>query len=82
MAPGKSITSLSPENVATLARVLPEKADFRVVPNAVHLSFLTMCPKTQLSSEVCIDAPGFDRAAFHREFNAEVVAFFRRNLGE
>ena len=72
----------SPENVATLARVLPEKPDFRIVPNGVHLSFLTMCPKTQLSSDVCIDAPGFDRAAFHREFNAEVVAFFRRNLGE
>ncbi|MBB4291035.1 putative dienelactone hydrolase [Rhizobium leguminosarum] len=72
----------SPENVATLARVLPEKPDFRIVPNAVHLSFLTMCPKTDLSSEACIDAPGFDRAAFHREFNAEVVAFFRRNLGK
>ncbi|MGK9049970.1 alpha/beta hydrolase family protein [Neorhizobium petrolearium] len=70
----------SPENVATLARVLPKKPDFRIVPNAVQ-SFLTTCPD-KLSSEVCIDAPGFDRAAFHREFNAEVVAFFQRNLGE
>lgn len=72
----------SPEDVATLARVLPEKPDLRVVSNAVHMSFLTMCPETRRSSEVCIDAPGFDRAAFHREFNAEVVAFLRRNLGE
>ncbi len=72
----------SPEDVATLARVLPRKPDFRIVPMAVHLSFMTPCPKIQMSSEVCIDAPGFDRAAFHREFNAEVVAFFRRNLGE
>ncbi len=72
----------SPEDVATLARVMPQKPDFRIVPNAVHMSFLTMCPKTQLSSEACIDAPGFDRAAFHSEFNAEVVAFFQRNLGK
>ncbi|NTI41423.1 alpha/beta hydrolase family protein [Rhizobium rhizogenes] len=72
----------SPEDVATLVRVLPEKPDFRVVPKAVHMSFLTMCPKIDTSSEACIDAPGFDRAAFHRNFNAEVVEFFRRNLGE
>jgi predicted dienelactone hydrolase len=72
----------SPDDIATLARVLPEKPDVRIAPNAVHLSFLTMCPKTQLFSEVCIDAPGFDRAAFHKKFNAEVVAFFRKNLGE
>ncbi len=72
----------SPEDVATLARVLPEKPDFRIVPNAVHLSFLRVCPKAQLSSEVCTDARGFDRAAFHKKFNAEVVAFFRQNLRE
>ena len=71
----------SPKDVATLAGVLPEKPDFRIAPNAVHLSFLTLCPDTHKDSEVCIDAPGFDRAAFHAEFNAEVVAFFRRNIG-
>ncbi len=70
-----------PEDIAALVRVLPEKPDVRIVSKAVHMSFLTMCPKTRLSSEVCIDAPGFDRAAFHRTFNVEVVAFFRRNLG-
>ncbi|RAX38305.1 alpha/beta hydrolase family protein [Rhizobium tropici] len=70
----------SPENVATLARLLPEKPDFRVVPNAVHLSFLTPCPEMRPSSDACTDAPGFDRVAFHRQFNAAVVAFFRRHL--
>jgi predicted dienelactone hydrolase len=30
---------------------------------------------------ICTDAPGFDRAAFHKEFNADVLAFFRANLG-
>ncbi|TWB12502.1 putative dienelactone hydrolase [Rhizobium sp. ERR 1071] len=70
----------SPENVATLARLLPEKPDFRIVPNAVHLSFLTLCPEMHPSSDACIDAPGFDRIAFHRQFNAAVVAFFRQHL--
>nr|WP_246665356.1 dienelactone hydrolase [Rhizobium tropici] len=70
----------SPENVATLARLLPEKPDFRVVPNAVHLSFLTPCPEIRPSSDACTDAPGFDRAAFHKQFNAAVVAFFRQHL--
>jgi predicted dienelactone hydrolase len=30
--------------------------------------------------EICTDAAGFDRAAFHRTFNAEVLAFFRKHL--
>jgi predicted dienelactone hydrolase len=72
----------SPENVATVARLLPDKPDFRIVSKAVHLSFLTPCPKTLLSLEVCVDAPGFDRAAFHKEFDAQVAVFFRKYLAE
>jgi predicted dienelactone hydrolase len=30
---------------------------------------------------ICTDAPGFDRAAFHQQSNADVLAFFRANLG-
>jgi hypothetical protein len=30
--------------------------------------------------EYCTDAPGFDRAAFHNQFNAEVVRYFRQHL--
>jgi len=70
----------APENVATLARLLPEKPDFRIVPNAVHLSFLTPCPELRPSSDACIDAPGFDRVTFHKQFNTAVVAFFRKHL--
>lgn len=72
----------SPENVATLAGLLPEKPDFRIVPNAVHLSFLTPCPPESRNkfSIVCTDAPGFDRVAFHKEFNGQVLAFFRKHL--
>jgi predicted dienelactone hydrolase len=29
---------------------------------------------------ICRDAPGFDRAAWHRDFNAAVVAFFKTAL--
>jgi predicted dienelactone hydrolase len=72
----------SPKDIATLAQVLPEKPDVRIVPNAVHMSFLTTCPTGPESSDACKDAPGFDRAAFHRDFNAEVVAFFRRHLSK
>jgi len=70
----------SPKDVARLAQMLGGRVEFRMAPNAVHLSFLTMCPKAMMSLEPCIDAPGFDRAAFHRDFNAELVAFFQRNL--
>lgn len=69
----------APEDIARLARLLPAKPDFRVVPNAVHFSFLTPCPP-QSRNDACIDAPGFDRAAFHQEFNTRVLAFFRAQL--
>jgi predicted dienelactone hydrolase len=32
------------------------------------------------SPRICADAPGFDRAAFHKDFNAAILAFFRRHL--
>jgi predicted dienelactone hydrolase len=72
-------SGVSPGDVARLASLLPEKPDLRVVPNAVHFSFLTPCPP-QSRNEVCTDAPGFDRVAFHKMFNAEVLAFFRARL--
>jgi hypothetical protein len=30
--------------------------------------------------QVCTDPDGFDRTAFHRDFDASVVGFFRENL--
>jgi predicted dienelactone hydrolase len=29
---------------------------------------------------ICKDAGGFDRAAFHRQFNADVLTFFQARL--
>jgi hypothetical protein len=29
---------------------------------------------------ICVDPPGFDRAAFHRDFNRTIIAFLRQSL--
>jgi predicted dienelactone hydrolase len=76
--------SVSPADVKRLAALLPQTLDFHVVPNAVHFSFLTPCPPedARKPSPVCVDTPGFDRTAFHKTFNADVLAFFRQHLAE
>ncbi len=72
-----------PESNAALAANLPGKPEFHVVPAAAHFAFLAPCPTALAGSqpEICRDQDGFDRAAFHRAFDAEVVAFFRQHLG-
>ena len=67
-----------PSHVAFVDANLPAAHDYRVVPNSGHFAFF-LCPPAlvQGQSELCVDAPGFDRTAFHAEFNAEVLAFFR-----
>lgn len=49
--------------------------------NAGHFAFF-LCPPALVKErpELCADAPGFDRGAFHAEFNADVLAFFRKWL--
>jgi predicted dienelactone hydrolase len=67
---------------ARIAKDLPGKPDIHVVP-AGHFAFLAPC-SPQLAAAlpcICIDKPaGFDRAAFHRDFNASVAEFFRAHL--
>jgi predicted dienelactone hydrolase len=72
-----------PHSVAALVDDLPAKPEFHLVRNAGHFAFLTPCP-TELASgvpELCSDAAGFDRVAFHQEFDAQVLRFFRDHLG-
>jgi predicted dienelactone hydrolase len=68
---------------ASLADGLPGRPDIHVVP-AGHFAFLAPC-SPQLATaipRICNDNPAdFDRAAFHRDFNASVVRFFREHLG-
>jgi len=57
---------------------LPTPPQFHLVANADHFDFLAPC-SGQLAKSVpmiCKSAPGFDRAAFHAQFNEEVTAFF------
>jgi predicted dienelactone hydrolase len=50
-----------------------------VVPGAAHLSFLMPCGLLA-PRQICEDPKGFDRAAFHKRFNADVVRFFKTRL--
>jgi predicted dienelactone hydrolase len=70
--------------VAAVDRYLPAEHEYHIVPNSGHFAFLAPCPPALVEAipEICTDAPGFDRAAFHEQFNAAVLAFFRVNLGD
>jgi predicted dienelactone hydrolase len=72
-----------PESVAGINQGLPAQHDYHVVANSGHFAFLAPCPEALATAapDICTDAPGFDRAAFHRTFDAELLAFFRKHLG-
>jgi predicted dienelactone hydrolase len=73
---------VDPQGTARVARSLPGKPDIHTVA-ASHFVFLAPCSPELAASlpRICNDAPaGFDRVAFHREFNADVIRFFREHL--
>jgi len=67
---------------ARVANSLPGKPDIHAVP-AGHFAFLAPCSAELATAipRICTDVPGFDRVAFHRDFNASVIKFFGANLG-
>jgi predicted dienelactone hydrolase len=69
------------ESVAAVNRNLPAKHEYHLVPNSAHFAFM-ICPPAlaKAVSEICTDALGFDRSAFHKQFNAEALSFFRIEL--
>jgi predicted dienelactone hydrolase len=73
---------VSSESTARTASQLPDSPEIHTVP-AGHFAFLAPC-SPQLAAAVphiCTDEPAsFDRAAFHRDFDASVVRFFRDHL--
>jgi predicted dienelactone hydrolase len=74
---------VDPSGTARVADSLPGKPDIHVVP-AGHFAFLAPC-SPQLATaipRICTDLRGFDRAAFHRDFNTSVVKFFRDHLAD
>jgi predicted dienelactone hydrolase len=75
---------VTPHMVAAVDSGLPVKHQYHVVPKAGHFAFLAPCPPplAKARPELCTDAPGFDRGAFHHQFDADVLAFFRAQFGD
>jgi len=73
-----------PHSVDIVDRGLRSTHEYHVVSNAVHFSFLAPCSPALAKAvpQICTDATGFDRVAFHRQFNADVLAFFQRQLAK
>jgi predicted dienelactone hydrolase len=72
---------VGPSGTARVASSLPGKPDIHVIP-ANHYGFLPPC-SPQFATNLprfCTDPPGFDRTAFHRDFDVSVVGFFREHL--
>ena len=72
----------NPDYAEAVRVALPRPPEYHVVPNADHFDFLAPCsePLAKSVPMICSERPGFDRAAFHAEFDAAVVAFFERTL--
>jgi predicted dienelactone hydrolase len=66
---------------ARVASSLPGKPDIHVIPGG-HYGFLPPCSPQFAANlpRLCTDPPGFDRAVFHRDFDASIVVFFREHL--
>jgi predicted dienelactone hydrolase len=71
-----------PEQVDAVRRGLPSPPDYQVPPGSAHFAFLAPCSPAMAKElpDICSDAPGFDRVAFHADLNAKVTAFFRQHL--
>jgi predicted dienelactone hydrolase len=72
----------NPDYAQAVRDALPRPPEYHVVANADHFDFLAPCNPSLArdAPEICQERPGFDRAAFHAEFDAAVVAFFERTL--
>ena len=71
-----------PRYAEAVRLALPEAPDYRVVPNAGHYDFLAPCSEAlaSIAPAICSSSAAFDRAAFHADFNSEVVKFFEKTL--
>jgi predicted dienelactone hydrolase len=71
-----------PFYASTVRANLPKAPEWHVVPGAGHFDFLTPCNDKGRATAafICTSAPGFDRAAFHEDFDTKVVGFFKANL--
>lgn len=72
----------SPDYAEPVRDALPMPPEYHVVAGADHFDFLAPCsdPLAHVAPTICQERGGFDRAAFHRTFNRDVVRFFTRTL--
>jgi len=72
----------NPDYAEAVRLALPKPPEFHLVEKADHFDFLAPCSDLlrREAPQICVSAPGFDRAAFHETFNREVVRFFRDTL--
>jgi len=75
--------SPNPWNSDVVREGLPTPPEAHNVTKAGHFGFLAPCSQALAKAvpRICHDAPGFDRSAFHQEFNRLLVAFLRTKLG-
>ncbi len=72
----------APFNAEPIRERLGRPPEYHRVSEARHYDFLPPCAPEMAAAlpALCLSKPGFDRAAFHRLFNREVVRFFREAL--
>jgi predicted dienelactone hydrolase len=68
------------KNAALLRGLLPQPPELHLIVGAGHFTFVSPCPLVFRWAWFCKETGSFDRAAFHREFNQSVIAFYQRNL--
>ena len=68
--------------IDNLKSSLPAPPEIHLVPAANHFAFLAPCSDAfaERAPEICRDAPGFDRAEFHQDFNRAIIGFFESHL--
>jgi predicted dienelactone hydrolase len=72
----------NPDYAEAVRIALPQQPEYHLVANADHDDFLAPCTDRlrQVAPDICVSRPGFDRTAFHADFDAKVVRFFQQNL--
>ena len=72
----------APDHAEAVRDALPEPPDYHVALGADHFDFLAPCSAALAKSVpmICEEHGGFDRAAFHKTFDQDVVHFFENTL--
>jgi predicted dienelactone hydrolase len=71
-----------PRYTEVVRLALPDEPDYHMVHKAGHFDFLAPCSiaLANIAPVICKSDPGFDRVAFHQNFNTSIIDFFDKNL--